>query len=130
MNNNDDLQRLLRQEYLIGPDYKMQNQIGINFYSGTKQSVFYELWGAEEIFRLLIFKPSDKLFTSKYVGKSCVLFQLLVEDEQIIGGFISFQEELYDQLTIIFPNFKEKSLRDLESLWTYFVKDHYTNTLQ
>lgn len=127
MNNHDDLQRLLKKEYLLGPDFKKRNQIGIQFFSGNKVSAFYELWGEKEIFRLLIMRPSTNLFTSKFVGKNYLLIMLIVEDDQMVGGFISLQESFLDQLILVFPNLADRSLKELEELWTNFVKEHYSS---
>ncbi|QHW31038.1 hypothetical protein GZH47_09335 [Paenibacillus rhizovicinus] len=125
MNNQEDFQRLLKKEYLLGPEVMMVNQVGINYYSGTKSSAFYELWGEKEIFRLLILRPSSNLFASKFVGKNHLIFLLIVEDDQLIGGFVSLQENMLEQLTSVLHNLNEKSLKELEDLWSLFVKDHY-----
>lgn len=130
MSNHEDLQRILRKEYLIGPEVRMDNhKKGINYFSGNKNSVYYELWGDKEIFRLLITKPCSTLFTTKFVGKNHLLMMLIVEEDQLIGGFVSLQENMADQLSSIFPHLNDNSLRQLDSLWANFVKDHYFSDL-
>lgn|GEM_PF-3646077 len=125
MQLEEDFQRLLRKEYLNGPEVNMVGQVGINFYSGMKSMAFYELWGEKEIFRLLIAEPAANLFTSRFLGKNHLLFLLIVEDDQLVGGFISLQENMFDQLSGIMQHLNERSVKELEDLWTQFVKDHY-----
>ncbi|MEW4369742.1 hypothetical protein [Paenibacillus kandeliae] len=130
MNNAEDLQNLLKKEYLKGPEFKMDNKVGINYYSGDSESVFYELWGKEEIFQIIILKPSVNLYTTKFVGKNHLLILLVVENDQTIGGFISLKDEVKNQFVDIFPNLDENNVFQLSELWNNFVIDHYNDLLQ
>lgn len=126
MSYQEDLQRLLKREYLIGPEARMDiHKKGINYYSGNKSTAYYELWGEKEIFRLVIAKPSPSLFTTKFVGKNHLLMLLIVENDQMIGGFVSLQENMAEQFSGIFPHLNDESLQQLDALWANFVKDHY-----
>lgn len=130
MSHLEDLQRLLKKEYLIGPEVRMDTtKKGINYYSGNKNIAYYELWGEKEIFRLVIAKPSPNLFATKFVGKNHLLLLLMVEDDQMIGGFLSLQENMVEQLVGIFPHLNAESLRQLDYLWANFVRNHYMHDL-
>lgn len=125
MNNQEDLQRLLKKEYLIGPEFKMKEKIGINYYSGNKSSAFYELWGKDEIFQIIIVQPSSNLFAGKFVGKNHILFLLVVENDQMIGGFLSLQEDILTQLDNLFTSITPNSIKQLVELWNDYVLEHY-----
>lgn len=119
------LNRMLKQKYLKKSESSMNaEQIGIHVYSGSKQSVFYELWGADQIFRLIIFNPHNELFTSKHVGNN-LFFSLIEEENNMRGGFIDMKKDISEELSKVFPHIKTESLDELSMLWNYFVKEHY-----
>lgn len=121
----------MKKEYLIGPEVRMDvNKKGINFCSGNKNTAFYELWGDKEIFRFVIVKPTPNFYASKFVGRNHLLFLLIVEDNQLVGGFVFLNDSLLEQLQSIFPHLNDESLRQFEYLWANFVKDHYFYDLE
>lgn len=121
---DQDFQERLKKEYLI--EGQMDNKgIGIKSFSGTVNTAYYELWSYTQIFRLIIIKPAYNLYTSHFVGKSHLILLLIEENEEMKGGMISFKEDLYSELSRVFPHLKPKSIRECQSLWELFVKEHY-----
>lgn len=92
------------------------NLVGINYFSGSEQSAFYELYGPSTVYRLVIIKPSENLFSSFFVGENHLLF-LLLEDEQANGGFVSLSEDVEEEFAKIFNHLPEEQVNEVYKLW-------------
>ncbi|RFB20712.1 hypothetical protein DZB87_26500 [Bacillus sp. ALD] len=126
MNKEQEIQKILHSKFMYGPKYQMDEALieGINFFSGSASSAFYELWGNSSIFRLIVMQPSKTLFTSHYVGKDHLMF-LLMEEEQVRGGFISPSENLLTEFKRIFNHVREEHVEELHLLWINYASIHY-----
>lgn len=125
INKEVEIQKILRGKYLQGPKFDMSNElIGINYFSGSLESAYYELYGNSSIFRIVVMEPSVNLFTTHYVGKNHLLF-LLLEEELLHGGFISLNESILEQFKVILPHIREEQIEELNYLWGNFAYKHY-----
>jgi len=130
-NNENEIYKILKSKYLIGPrlDMDKNNLIGLNSFSGDKNSAFYELYGKEKIFKLLICKPSGSLFINNYLGKNYLLF-LLVEKEGVKGGFITNNGWTLEQFNKIFEDLESKEIVELFELSKKYVINHFNELNQ
>jgi 5'(3')-deoxyribonucleotidase len=124
MNSDTEIQKLLKTKYLK-PGQLNEKGIGIKHYAGTQETAYYEIWGENEIFRLLVVKPSSNLYLSYFVDKMHLLVFLIEEDDRMQGGLISLKEDFFFEAKKIFPHLNTKSIRELQSLWSTEVKKHY-----
>lgn len=125
MDYSDEIQKILKTKYMYGPKFKMEeNLIGINYFSGSERSAFYELYGPSTIYRLIIIKPSDNLFTSFFVGKNYLLL-LLLEEEKVQGGFVSLSDDIESEFAKNFDHLPEEQVGEVYNLWETFVAEHY-----
>jgi hypothetical protein len=124
MSTENQIQELLKKKYLQGPKYRMDEQKqGIQFTSVADGMIYYELWGEQDIFRVVIVSARPTLFTTHYVGKSPLVL-LLGENDQYQGGFISSQAPLQEELHRVFPQLHGKSVKELTDLIQRFVLPH------
>lgn len=105
-----------------------ENSTGINNFSGNSQSAYYELYGSSSIFRLIVMKPSENLYTSQFVGKNHLLF-LLIEEEQVKGGFISLNQDLLSEFRKALSHLREEQVIELHELWENYGSYHYNNLI-
>ncbi|TYS57328.1 hypothetical protein FZC74_16690 [Sutcliffiella horikoshii] len=125
INKEHEIQKILKKKFMEGPKFLMaEDSTGINYFSGNSSSAYYELYGSSSIFRLLIIEPSNNLFTSSYVGKNHLLF-LLIEEDQVKGGFASINEEPLLEFQRVYPHLTEDQIKELVDLWLKFAKKHY-----
>ncbi|MBD7985953.1 hypothetical protein H9649_15380 [Sporosarcina sp. Sa2YVA2] len=126
LNKEKEIQKILRGKFMEGPKLLLdEDSIGINYFSGNLNSAYYELYGNSSIFRLIIIEPSTNLFTNQYVGKNHLLF-LLLEEEQVRGGFVSLNvENLVDEFGKVFSYLREEQIEELHGLWRNFASLHY-----
>lgn len=125
MSKDTDIQRILKSKYMNGPKFRMSSDgIGINYFSGSEQSVFYELIGPNTVFRLIIVKPSNDLFTSTFVGRDYLLV-FISEEKRMVGGLVSIKEDIKNQFKKLFTQLDEKHIGELTKLWSNFVIMHY-----
>lgn len=129
MNDKEhEIQKILRGKFLKGPIKMDDNSIGINNFSGDAKSAYYELYGPDSIFRLIVMQPSDNLYTSHFVGKNHLLF-LLIEEEQVKGGFVSLDKDLFLEIRKTFSHLREEQIRELYELWDGYGKIHYNQLI-
>lgn len=129
-NSENEIYKILKNKYLKGPRLDMNSDlIGLNSFSGDKNSAFYELYGKNKIFKMLIFRPSSSLFINSYLGKNHFLI-LLVEDEGVKGGFITNENWNLDQFGKIFTDLDEKDLNELFELCKKYLIDHFNELNQ
>lgn len=108
-----------------GPKLHMdEDSTGINYFSGDSRAAYYELYGSTSIFRLIVNEPSNDLYTDTYVGKNHLLF-LLMEEGQVKGGFVSINEDLFEEFSKVFSHLSEEQIRELLDLWERYAKNHY-----
>jgi len=120
-----DTQGLLRKKFLKGPKFDMpQGKVGINYWSGNEETAFYEVWGKENIFKLVVLKPANNLYVNNYVGQNTLLI-LLSEGSNFTGGFIDLSGETKNELRKYFSHLEDAALEELAALWSQFVKKHY-----
>jgi len=125
LNKDQEIQKILRGKFMKGPKFQIDEKMrGINFFSGTELSAYYELYGEYSVFKLLVIKPTSNLFTNQYVGKDHLLLQLMEED-QVRGGFISVNENLINEFGKTFPHLREEQIEELLELWTDYAGKHY-----
>ncbi|MFH0068403.1 MULTISPECIES: hypothetical protein [Peribacillus] len=130
LNKEQEIQKILRGKFMEGPKLLMaEDSTGINYFSGNAKSAYYELYGTSSIFRLMVIEPSNNLFTNQYVGKNHLLF-LLMEEEQVRGGFISLNEDLILEFRSAFLHLRDEQVEELHDLWKNFAKNHYCNLIQ
>lgn|SRR5690625_544922 len=126
MNRDSDIQKILKSKYMKGPEYRMSSEnIGINYFSGSEQSVFYELIGPTTVFRLIIVKPSNDLFTSTYVGRDYLLV-FISEEQRMVGGSVFIKDDIKSQFEKLFTQLNDKHINELTKLWSDFVVKHYS----
>jgi hypothetical protein len=126
-NKDQEIQKILRGKYMQGPKFSMgEDLIGINFFSGTEISTYYELYGSSSIFKLIVMKPTVNLYTNHYVGKDHLLLMLL-EEEHVRGGFISLNEDLLKEFEKAFSHLREEQIKELIILWQDFAYKHYSS---
>lgn len=129
MNKDSDIQKILKSKYMKGPKYRMvADSIGINYFSGSNHSIFYELIGPTTVFRLIIIKPSKDLYMSNYVGKGYLLVFIL-EGKRMVGGLLSNNADCREQFKELFPQLDDEEVRELTVLWSNFVFQHYKELL-
>lgn len=125
LNKEQEIQKILRGKFLMGPKLLMDNNsIGINNFSGDSKSAYYEFYGPSSIFRLIVMEPSENLYTNYFVGKDHLLF-LLMEEEQVRGGFVSMSESLYSEFSNTFTHLREEQIKELHELWEGYGSIHY-----
>lgn len=132
MSKNQEIQKILRGKYMEGPKLQMEEDLtGINYFSGNANSAYYELYGTSSIFRLMVMVPSINLFTNHYVGKDHLLF-LLMEEEQVRGGFVSLNENTLElnEFRKALSHLREEQLEELYQLWIRFASQHYKKLTQ
>lgn len=130
LNKEKEVQKILRGKFMQGPKLLMDDEsTGINYFSGNTKSAYYELYGATSIFRLIILEPSDNLYTSYFVGKNHLMF-LLMEEEQVRGGFVSLTQDLMTEFRKAFSHLREEQLGELYMLWLKFGSGHYNSLLK
>ncbi len=130
LNKEKEVQKILRGKFMQGPKLLMDDEsTGINYFSGNTKSAYYELYGATSIFRLIILEPSDNLYTSYFVGKNHLLF-LLIEEEQVRGGFVSLTQDLITEFRKAFSHLREEQLEELYMLWHKFGSRHYNSLVK
>lgn len=126
MNTEEHIQALLKEQYLKGPKVKMNDEkIGINFYSGSDGCAYYELWGEEQIFKLIVLNPPGDLFLSRFVGKNHLMFLLIEADEKLVGGFAAINKDINQEFMRIFSHLDNKTVMELTKLWEEFAKEHF-----
>lgn len=126
----DEIQHLLKKQYLKGPNFMMDEQKrGINYFSGNSSVAFYELFGPSQVFRILICKLPSSLFISKYVGRQYLM--LLIEEEDIMaGGVFNLKVDIREEFQRIFGgHLSGKGVKELIELWSNFVQIHYLQDL-
>ncbi|HJV16401.1 MAG TPA: hypothetical protein VJ546_03290 [Bacillales bacterium] len=125
LNKELEIQKILRKKYMEGPKLQMaEDSTGINCFSGNSSSAYYELYGSSSIFRLMVIEPSNNLFTNNFVGKGHLLF-LLMEEEQVKGGFVSLSENLLEEFSKVFCHLREEQIKEFYKLWENYAKKHY-----
>ncbi|MFC0476155.1 hypothetical protein ACFFHF_13020 [Robertmurraya beringensis] len=125
LNKEIEIQKILRKKFMKGPKLNMaEDSTGINYFSGNNHSAYYELYGSSSIFRLIVVEPSINLFTEYYVGKDHLLF-LLMDEEQVKGGFVSLKEDLLIEFKKTFAHLREEQIIELHELWENYAKIHY-----
>ncbi|WP_330502417.1 hypothetical protein V2I71_09520 [Peribacillus frigoritolerans] len=86
-----------------------QGKVGV---FGNQSTVFYELYGKNQIYQLLIMKPN----TNHYLGKNYLLFLLIEQNGQMKGGFVSILDQISTEFTKAFPHLKEDEMEDFHYL--------------
>ncbi|MBD8115018.1 hypothetical protein [Priestia megaterium] len=132
MNKEKEVQRILQRKLMKGPHFKMNEEgtMGINYVSGNQSTVFYELYGKNQIYQMLIMKPNVNLYTNQYVGKNYLMFLLIEQDEQMKGGFVSNLDQISNEFQKAFSHLKSDEIEDLHYLWQTFIKEHYMQELK
>ncbi|MGD7045871.1 hypothetical protein [Jeotgalibacillus proteolyticus] len=129
LNKEQEIQKILRGKFVDGPKLLMdENSTGINNFSGNNKSAYYELYGPSSIFRLIIMEPSDNLYTNQFVGKNHLLF-LLIEEEQVKGGFVSLKQNILSEFIKTFSHLREEQVEELYLLWDRYGSNHYHNLI-
>lgn len=130
LNKEQEIQKILRGKFLEGPKLQMdENSIGINNFSGNAQSAYYEFYGPSSIFRLIVMEPSDNLYTNHFVGRNHLLL-LLIEEEQVKGGFISLNQDLLSEFRKTFSHLRSEQVEELYHLWNRYGLNHYNNLIK
>lgn len=126
INKEQEIQKILRGKFMEGPKLLMsEDSTGINNFSGNSQSAYYELYGPSSIFRLVIIEPSSNLYTNYYVGKNHLLF-LLMEEEEVRGGFITLNDNIIEGFKTTFQHLREEQVDELYTLWNRYAFPHYS----
>ncbi|MEC2076112.1 hypothetical protein [Metabacillus fastidiosus] len=127
-----EVQKVLQKKLMKGPQFHMNEEgtMGINYVSGNQSSVFYELYGKNQIYQMVIMKPSTSFYTNQYVGRLYLLVLLIEEDKQMHGGFVSGVEQVHKEFQKSFPHLSGDEIEELQYLWTTFVVHHYTTDLE
>jgi hypothetical protein len=131
LNNEQEVQKILRGKFMKGPKLQLDenSSTGINNFSGNAQSAYYELYGPSTIFRLIVIEPSINLYTNHYVGKNHLLF-LLMDEEQVRGGFVSLNENVSEEFKKAFSHLREEQMEELFDLWKKYASIHYATLTQ
>ncbi|MGK5508658.1 hypothetical protein [Brevibacillus formosus] len=125
--DNDVIQTILKEKHLFGPNFLMDADIkhGINYFSGNQKNAYYELWGKKQVYRLLIGKLTDSLFTSKFIGGKHFFF-LMEENEVMRGSVVTLREDMHNSFEIMFADtLSPTSIKELQELCSSFVLKHY-----